>query len=182
MIHAGELIRRGRRLWSGRRRVRVPAAVLAAGLLVLPGPGPTVGPYDIPLFATNTAPAAKGSARLVSAPSPFGVAVTADGHAVYDVRITASGLPAPTSLGAFHAYVAWAVTTDLRQWERLGAVTNGESTVGHVALDKFLLVIAAEPDTAPASHSGPTILHGNSPSSWLQTFLSHSALFHGVTD
>lgn len=172
--------RRARRLWSSRRRAGLPAAALMIGVFALPGPD--VGPFDIPLFATSTAPAATGNARLVFAPSPFGVAVTADGHAVYDVHITAAGLPAPATLGDFHAYVAWAVSTDLSRWLRLGTVTNGKSTVGPIDLDKFLLVVAAEPDTAPPSHSGPTILHGNSPSSWLQTFLSHTALFHGVTD
>ncbi|MGH7646919.1 MAG: hypothetical protein ACREND_02295, partial [Gemmatimonadaceae bacterium] len=126
--------------------------------------------------------AATGSARLVFAESPFGVAMTADGHARYDVQITAANLPAPSSLGAYHAYVAWAVTTDLAHWQRLGAVANGRSTVGHIALDKFLLVIAAEADSAATTHNGPSVLHGNSPSSWLQTFLAHSAFFHGVTD
>jgi hypothetical protein len=160
----------------------LPTTALAIGLLAIPWRGPDVGPFDIPLFSTATAPAAQGSARLIFAESPFGVAVTATGHARYDVRITASKLPAPTALGNFHAYVAWAVTPDLSQWQRLGPVTNGASVVGHVELDKFLLVISAESDSAPASHSGPTVLHGNSPSSWLQMFLAHTALFHGVTD
>jgi hypothetical protein len=156
------------------------SAALALALFV--APVRAAGPFDIPLFATPKAPAATGSARLVFAESPFGVAMTADGHARYDVQITAANLPAPSSLGAYHAYVAWAVTSDLVHWQRLGAVTNGRSTVGHIALDKFLLVIAAEADSAATTHSGPSVLHGNSPSSWLQTFLAHSAFFHGVTD
>ncbi len=47
------------------------------------------GPFDIPLFNTPKAPDAKGQARLVFASSPFGVAVTADGRASYDVQIEA---------------------------------------------------------------------------------------------
>lgn len=171
---------RARRLVSGRPRTRLAAALLSVG--VIAAPGPSLGPFDIPLFSTPAAPAAKGSARLVFAQSPFGVATTVDGRAVYDVRITASDLPLPSKLGAYHAYVAWAVTTDLGQWQRLGTVHNGVNTLGHIDLNKFLLVISAEPDSAPAQHTGPTVLHGNSPSSWLQTFLAHSALFHGVTD
>jgi hypothetical protein len=159
---------------------RVGSAALALALLVVPARA--AGPFDIPLFATPRAPAARGSATLVFAESPFGVAVTADGHARYDVRITAANLPAPSSLGAYHAYIAWAVTSDLAHWQRLGTVTNGTSTVGHIELDKFLLGIAAEADSASTTHSGPSVLHGNSPSSWLQTFLAHSAFFHGVTD
>jgi hypothetical protein len=76
------------------------------------------GPFDIPLFNTAKAPEAKASARLVYAPSPFGVAVTADGHASYDVQIDASGLPDPSTLGTFTTYVAWSASTDLSQWVR----------------------------------------------------------------
>jgi hypothetical protein len=140
----------------------------------------SAGPYDIPLFGTPKAPSATGSARLVYAASPFGVAVTADGRAQYDIQITAADLPAPSSLGSFTAYVAWAATPDLSTWVRLGTVRNGRSTVGHVALNKFLLVITAEADSTPALHAGPTVLHGTSPSGWLQSFLNHP-MFRGIT-
>ncbi|MDQ6830698.1 MAG: hypothetical protein M3081_17700 [Gemmatimonadota bacterium] len=138
------------------------------------------GPYDIVLLSTPTAPTAQGSARLIFADSPFGVAVTADGRAIYDVQITASGLPEPQSLGKFSAYVAWAVTPDLAQWDRLGTVTNGTSVVGHAERNKFLLVISAEESATPAKHAGPTVLHGTSPSGWLQSFLNHP-MFRGVS-
>lgn len=138
------------------------------------------GPYDIPLFATPKAPTAIGNARLVYAMSPFGVAVTADGRAQYDIRITVAHLPAPASLGSFKSYVAWAATPNLATWVRLGTVRNGISTVGHVDLNKFLLVITAETDSAPATHAGPTVLHGTSPSGWLQSFLNHP-MFRGIT-
>ena len=138
------------------------------------------GPYDIPLFATPKAPSASGSARLVYASSPFGVAVTADGRAQYDIQITSANLPAPASLGRYRVYVAWAATPDLAMWVRLGTVHNGTSTVGHVDLNKFLLVITAETDSAPATHAGPTVLHGTSPSGWLQSFLNHP-MFRGIT-
>ena len=137
------------------------------------------GPYDIALFKTAKAPKAEGEARLVSAESPFGIAVTADGHARYDVRITVSGLPAPSTLGAYSAYVAWAASPDLTKWERLGAVHNGESVVGTADLNKFLLVITAEASADSSAHAGPTVLHGTSPSGWLQSFLTHP-LFRGV--
>jgi hypothetical protein len=138
------------------------------------------GPYDIPLFSTPKAPRASGSARLVFAQSPFGISVTADGRAQYDVQVAVSGLPSPSSLGAFRAYVAWAATPDLQRWDRLGPIANGTTTVGHVTLNKFLLVITAEPDSAPRSHAGPTVLHGTSPSGWLQSFLNHP-MFRGIT-
>lgn len=151
-------------------------AVVAAGALLI---GSALGPYDIDLFATAKAPAAQGHARLVFAQSPFGVAVTEDGHASYDVQITASSLPAPASLGRYTAYVVWVTSTDLSEWHRLGVVTNGTTTLGQAELNKFLLVITAEADSAATAHAGPTILHGNSPSGWLQSFLTHP-LFRGI--
>lgn len=137
------------------------------------------GPYDIVLLNTPKSPDAKGHARLVFAQSPFGVAVTSDGRAVYDAEIEASGLPDPASLGGYSTYVAWATTTDLSKWVKLGVVKNGTSTVGKIDLNKFLLVITAESLATSTTHSGPTVLHGTSPSGWLQTFLSHP-LFRGL--
>ena len=150
------------------------ASLLAAVLVATAS-----GPYDIALFNTPKSPTAQGKARLVFAQSPFGVAVTADGRASYDIEIVASGLPEPSSLGAYGAFVAWATSTDLREWHRLGVVKNGTNTVGRAELNKFLLVITAETSDSPASHSGPTVLHGTSPSGWLQSFLSHP-LFRGI--
>ena len=146
---------------------------LMVGLLL------AAGPFDIALFSTPAAPTASGKARLVFASSPFGVAVTADGVASYDVQLELAGLPEPASLGAFRAYVAWATSPDLKQWKRLGSVGNGTSTVGQAELNKFLLVITAEADSQAAVRKGPTILHGTSPSGWLQSFLTHP-LFRGV--
>ena len=146
---------------------------LAAALLV------PLGPYDIILLNTPRAPEAKGTARLLWAPGPFGVAVTADGRASYDARLDLSGLPEPKSLGPYSTYVAWAATTNLDRWYRLGAVTNGSSTVGRIELNKFMLVITAEADSAATESKGPTVLHGISPSGWLQSMITHP-LFRGV--
>jgi hypothetical protein len=125
------------------------------------------------LFPGNAAPGASGQARLVYAESPFGVAVTADGHARYDIQVTASGLPAPSTLGNYTTYVAWQASPDLSKWTRLGTVANGKTTVGAAHLNKFLFVITAEASASPATHHGPTVLHGSSPSAWLQSFLTH---------
>lgn len=123
---------------------------------------------------------ATGEARLVFAESPFGVAVTVDGRAQYDVQITAANLPRLSELGTYKAYVAWAATPDLQRWDRLGTIRNGRNTVGHVNLNKFLLVITVESDSTSTVHAGPTILHGTSPSGWLQSFLNHP-MFRGIT-
>ena len=132
-----------------------------------------IGPWDMKLFPGPVVPDASGQARLVYAASPFGVAVTADGHARYDIQVTASGLPAPSALGSYTTYVAWQATPDLSKWTRLGTITNGKTTVGAASLNKFLFVVTAEASPTPAMHKGPTVLHGTSPSGWLQSFLTH---------
>ena len=152
-------------------------SLLAAGTLLA---APPAGPYDITLQATTKVPAAEGHARLVFAESPFGVAVTADGRARYDIQVTATNLPAPATLGTYTSYIAWEVSTDLSAWRRLGVVRNGKTTVGQAELNKFLFVITAEADSADTTHAGPTILHGHSPSGWLQSFLTHP-LFRGIS-
>jgi hypothetical protein len=154
---------------------RAGLAALAAGLLFF-----SSGPYDIKLFPAAAAPNAHGEARLIPNGSPFGIGVTAEGHASYGIRITAEKLPRPESLGHYTTYVAWAATPDLTKWVRLGVARNGTSTVGPVELNKFLLVITAEADSAPEKHAGPTVLHGTSPSGWLQSFLTHP-LFRGIS-
>jgi len=159
-------------------RARPPAiARCSIALLLVVAPGPA-GPFDIPLFATPAVAAAHGHARLVYAPSPFGIAVTPDGRSSYDVQVTADGLPKPSTLGAYTTYVAWSVTPDLKAWHRLGSIGNGTTTVGRAEENKFLLVITAE-SSPTATHAGPTVLHGTSPSGWLQSFLSHP-LFRGM--
>jgi hypothetical protein len=156
------------------RRSRLSA--LAASLLVLS----PIGPYDIKLHPSTVAPNARGEARLIPNGSPFGIGVTVDGHASYGIRIRAENLPRPDSLGRFTSYVAWVATPDLKQWIRLGVARSGTTTVGPVELNKFLLVITAEADSAAQEHAGPTVLHGTSPSGWLQSFLTHP-LFRGIS-
>lgn len=138
------------------------------------------GPYDIAMFNTPRAGKAAGKARLFYASSPFGIAVTVDGIDRYDVRLSIKGLPAPSALGPYKAYVAWEVTPDLSKWQRLGRVGNGRTVVGTTDLNKFLLVITAEASATPETHHGPIVLHGTSPSGWLENFLTHDAFFRGV--
>ncbi|HKP30692.1 MAG TPA: hypothetical protein VJU15_14875 [Gemmatimonadales bacterium] len=150
-------------------------ALCVAGL-VLAG---SATPFDIPLRSTSAAPTAKGAARLQYAASPFGVAVTADGRASYDVRFVLDGLPEPATLGAFTTYLAWMASPDLKTWRRLGTVRNGTTVVGQADLNKFLIVVTAEADSMATERKGPTILHGPSPSTWLQSMLTHP-LFRGI--
>ena len=168
------------------RMPRVLAAALAVAAAAAPAagraqsPAPREGPYDIPLFHTPRAAAASGQARLFYASSPFGIAVTVDGVDRYEVRVTVRGLPAPSSLGPYRAYVAWQVAPDLSAWQRLGVVRNGTVVVGTTGMNKFMFVVTAEASDTASTHRGPIVLHGTSPSGWLESFLSHDAFFRGV--
>jgi len=137
------------------------------------------GPFNLLIFPTSLVPHASGTARLVYAESPFGIATNEDGHAVYDMRITLAGLPLPAKLGHYTTYVAWAASPDLSQWVRLGTVHNGVNTVGSVDMNKFLLVLSVEATETGTQPAGPTVLHGTSPSGYIQSFLSHP-LFKNV--
>lgn len=160
---------------SGLRQRQLPGTVL----VYQRDTARRLGPFDILLFPTPAAPQAQGRGRLVFADSPFGVAFTADGHAQYDIQITASNLPAPSTLGKYSVYQAWAVSPDLTQWVRLGLVTNGTTTVGSVDLNKFVVTVVAAADSSSTSHDGTAVLHGTSPSGWLQLMFTEPE-FHGV--
>ncbi len=146
-----------------------------SGLLLLGGGGP----YDVLLLPTRAAPEAGGQARLQYADSPFGVAVTAEGVARWTVRFTVHGLPPAATLDGAQGYVAWAASPDLAEWDRLGTLTNGTTTLGHVARNKFLVIVTAEPETLATARRGRTVLSGRSPSSWMQSLLTHP-LFRGI--
>src|SRR5687767_2821362 len=76
--------------------------------------------YCIELLPAANIDGASGTARLLSPPSPFGVAVTAAGEHQYDIQFDVQGLPPPSSLGAFTVYVAWATTPQMHPVVKLG--------------------------------------------------------------
>lgn len=133
--------------------------------------------YRIDLIATEHAPGAKGVARLRPAPTPFGLPVTVDGRVVWAAEVTAEGLPAPASLGAYTVFVAWAATPNLDEVRRLGALANGSAT-GELAWNKFLIFVSAEQSATANRWGGPIVLRGMSASGYLQNFSAHP-LFNG---
>lgn len=149
---------------------------VAAAVLLVVGGGIAA---EIPLVPTRAAPGAAGVARLRYAHSPFGVAVTADGRARWMLHFTLAGLPPAATLDGAQGYVAWAASPDLDAWDRLGTVRNGTTVLGEVARNKFMVVVTAEPDTLAATRRGRTVLSGRSPSSWMQSLLTHP-LFRGI--
>src|SRR5258708_35953160 len=161
-------------------RVRSAVAPVALSSLLLLGVDARARPslFRIDLQPTASVPGARGVAQLSAAPSPFGLALTPDGHFIFDVELVTSGLPAPSSVGPYTQYVAWAVTSDLARSERLGAITAGHPVRGQVTFSKFLSVISAEGAEPGAKWKGPIMLRGFSPSALLENF-SGKTMFNG---
>ena len=152
----------------------------ATGLsaLTAPADGPRVGGgiperpasdlHCIDLFPTARAEDARGVAQLVRRPGPFGVTVDPSGRHVTDLTVWLAGLPAPETLGDYSAYVAWATPLTLDPVVSLGEVTNGESRLGPVSFNKYLIMVSAEASPSPTSREGPLVLRGRSPSSKME--------------
>ncbi|MEZ4456675.1 MAG: hypothetical protein R2882_09025 [Gemmatimonadales bacterium] len=156
----------------------VPAWLALAPLLLL-GNRPDL--YEIPLSGTGPSSRMTGTAVLTPARSPFGLATTKDGRIVFNIAVEAPVLPPPNAYGAqFKTYVAWAATADLDRIERIGALSAESKARGKVAMNKFLVVITAEPNAEGAKWSGPIVMRGNSPSSFLSNFSGHTMFNGGV--
>ncbi len=106
---------------------------------------------------------ASGAATLQFAPGPFILPVTADGRLRYRIALELSGLPPADSLGPYRTYVAWALPPSMAPVRKLGEVGDGRRVVGPVAMDRFLLLVTAEPSADVATRSGPPVLRGLSP-------------------
>ena len=146
-----------------------PAAAgqLADAALRCPAPdprGPAADPdlYCIELIHAPDFPGASGYVELTPSASPFGVAVTVDGHHRFDLTLHAGGLPDAAALGDYSGYVAWATTPRLRPVVNLGPVANGLTTIGSVDLDKFLVLVTAESDPDAPAWEGRIVLRGTS--------------------
>ncbi len=93
--------------------------------------GPDADLYCIELLPAGNLDARRRAPRTCSLrPSPFGVAVTPAGEHVYDVRFDVQGLPAPSTLGPYRTYVAWATTPQMHPLVKLGEIGNGRATLG----------------------------------------------------
>jgi FtsP/CotA-like multicopper oxidase with cupredoxin domain len=131
--------------------------------------------WCVDLLPTASGAGARGAVLLAPGRSPFGVSVTPDGTAVYDLAIALSGLPDPADLGPYDRYVAWATPPSLSPAHRLGEVRAGgePEPLGTIALDKFRILVTAEADPAAGpdegdAWEGPIVLRGTSPSMRLQ--------------
>jgi hypothetical protein len=137
--------------------------------------------YLIPLKGTGPSSRLVGTARLTPARSPFGIATTKDGQFVFTVEVEVPQLPPPTAFGSGQTtYVAWIASAQLDQIQRIGALTPGTLLRGRVAIPKFMVVITAEPNAAGLKWTGPIVMRGTSPSSFLTNFSGHTMFNGGV--
>jgi FtsP/CotA-like multicopper oxidase with cupredoxin domain len=129
--------------------------------------GPSRDLYCLPLVAAPGIDGVSAVVELAQAPTPFGVAVTADGAQIHDLVLEARGLPDPASLGPYATYVAWAMPPGLDPVVKLGEVRDGRVRLGPVSFDKFLVIVSAERSAAVRERGGRIVLRGLSPSTRL---------------
>ena len=146
------------------------AQALGFGPCDEPGPGlrPSADLYCMRLVPVPALTGASADLELGREPSPFTIDVTVDGSHRYAPVLTLAGLPEPTALGPYQGFVAWLTTPVLTPETRLGVVSNGTNPLGAIALDKFLVLVTAEPDTSSAERRGRILFRGESPSTRMQ--------------
>lgn len=140
----------------------VTAASQAPGLCSDTAGGPDADLYCIELLPAAGIEGAAGTARLLSPPSPFGVAVTAAGEHQYDIQFDLQGLPPPSALGSYRTYVAWATTPQMHPAVKLGTIGNGLTRLGRISFDRTLILITAETSAAVTERTGRLVLRGTS--------------------
>jgi len=112
-------------------------------------------------------PTAAGIVHLRPVPTPFGVAVHADGRPRYRLIATFDGLPAPASLGDYSVYVAWVYTVSLDSVLKLGPVRNGVVDLGELSYPQFRILVSAERSVDVRERGRKLVLRGTSPSARL---------------
>lgn len=127
-------------------------------------------PGRIALEPTRSGIGFAGSVELRFAPSPFGVAVSPDGHHRYDLRIRVETQRRTDDLPVL---VAWVVTPDLQERRKLGVIGDDLQISGRVDWNKFLIVVSAEASADADTWQGPLLLTGRSPSGWMHTMAGH---------
>jgi suppressor of ftsI len=124
--------------------------------------------YCIELIAAPRIAGVSGRVELLMRPRPFTVDVTASGVLRFSPVITLEGLPSAASLGRYSTYVAWLATPVMDPVRPLGEVRNGRAQLPTIDLDKFIILVTAEPSAGVTSPTGPFVLRGASPSTRLQ--------------
>ena len=134
-----------------------------------PTPGATLLPsrdlYCLFLTPRHGLEYMSGHLELRTPHTPFGVAVNAAGHHLYEGILTLDGLPEPAALGDYHHIVAWLASPIFDTIVALGPVANGTQSLGEIGLNKFMIIITAEERLDAPEWEGRLLLRASSPSS-----------------
>ena len=166
----------------GMPALRTLVMVSALAALAVPATGAQARPCDLTpgahgpsrdLYCMELVPAPglgalTGRVELAHIPGPFTVAVTPAGHHRYQPIFHLGELPQPASLGPYGVFIAWAMTPGMERTVRLGPVAAGRTSLQPIGLEKFLIVVTAERDTAGTGPQGRIVLRAQSPSTRLQ--------------
>lgn len=168
--------------------VLLAGAPASDGLAPIPPPGDPCSEamqgrnyLTVELDPTGRLPGVEGCGRLAIEWSPFGIAVTLDGHVRYRIDLYLRGLDRRrrSDDGDPPTYVAWAASPDLQEVHRLGVVENGRVT-GSVWLNQYLVVVTAEPAGDVEEMAGPILIRGRSPTGWIEPFQHHDPFGTGM--
>src|SRR6185312_4922952 len=129
--------------------------------------GPSRDLYCMELVPAPGIVGVSGRVELGHIPGPFTIAVTPDGRLRYRPIISLAGLPSPQSLGKFRTYVAWVAPPTMYPVLKLGEVKNGTVALPGVDLEKFTILVTAEPNRFAEHPSSRLVLRGQSPSTRL---------------
>lgn len=171
----------------GRRLLAATATVLAiaAPLSAQATPDPcseaqlSRNYVTVEMEPTGRIPGVEGCGRLAIEWSPFGIAVTPDGHVRYRIDLYLRGLDRPPRDGNPVTYIAWAVTPDLDQVQRIGIVEDGR-TRGSVWFNQYLVVVTAEDTPDVQSMGSRIVIRGPSPTGWMEPFQHHDPYNTGM--
>lgn len=130
--------------------------------------------YMITLTPTSSSGNASGTARVSFVDSPFGLAMTTDGFYSVDVELETRGLsPLPSG----QSYIVWATAPSLSPIMKLGKLGSDGKFSTRVELNKFILLVTAEANTATGEKwAGPIALRGLSRSGLMHSFMGHGPL------
>lgn len=126
-------------------------------------------PETVRMRPTQQAPGGRASMILTQPPSPFGVAVDAEGRQVYHVQVQIEQM----RRRAGRHYVVWATTPDLDEVAKLGSLGEENHLTGPVAWNKFLVFVTEEASLDGETWAGPILLTGLSPSGRMHTMAGH---------
>lgn len=133
-----------------------------------PKTAPSPDLYCVELIPIPDLRSVSGVVELGRVRAPFGVTVSPEGYHVFNATMTLEDLPDPATLGPFSTYVAWITTPRLRPFVKLGKVENGQTELGKVWYNQFLILVTAEASADVEDRRGRIVLRGTSPSTRAQ--------------